>query len=310
MSADDRLADEVRGLVRALRRNAPQRDWGPAEHRDTFERAAASRAVHPEVTVAGTDVCGTVTAEVHTPPELRGGQTVLYLHGGGFIMGSLATSRPMASHLAATIGRQVVVADYSLAPEARFPRQLHQALACYRRLQDSSGGPVVLLGDSAGAALCVGVAQRLAQPDRPEAMVLLSPFLDLRLTADSIDANDAYDPQTPRWLLEQMVGCYLDTGVRRDDPAVSPVLGDLSGLPPTLVQTAELECLVDDAISFERAGTAQGSPVELEVWPGMIHVWHLFAPRLRQANEAMQRVGEWLDGLNPQDGAAARSIRS
>ncbi|KWX68755.1 alpha/beta hydrolase [Mycobacterium sp. NAZ190054] len=307
MSPDQRLAAEVRGLVGALRRHAPQRDWTPRRHREVFEAAARSRTVHPDVVVDATGLCGPVPAEQHTPGVHRGDQILLYFHGGGFIMGSTATSRPMASHLAAMTGRTVVVPDYDLAPEYRFPHQVDQATLCYDALTRSTGKPVVLVGDSAGGALSLRVAQSVGADKRPAALVLLSPFLDLRLCAASIDANDEFDPQTPRWLLEQMVGHYLNGVASPEDPAVSPLLGELAGLPPTLVQVAELEGLHDDAVAFARAATAAGSPVDLETWPGMIHVWHYFVPRLPQAVAALQRLGEWLDDVVP---TAPRVIRS
>lgn len=295
MSSDQRLAAEVRGLVAALRRHAPQPDWTPRQHREAFDAATRARAVHPGVAVEPTGLCGRVTAEHHTPQALRGDEVLLYFHGGGFIMGSAATSRPLASHLAAETGRTVVVPDYDLAPEYRYPHQVDQARRCHDTLSRSAHKPVVLVGDSAGAALSVRVAQTAAE--RPAALVLLSPFLDLRLCAASIDNHDEFDPQTPRWLLEQMVSHYLDDDAAPQDPAVSPLLGELSGLPPTLVQVAELECLHDDAVSFARAATAAGSAVDLQTWPGMIHVWHYFAPRLPQAAAALAAVGDWLDRL-------------
>ncbi|ANW65382.1 hypothetical protein BCA37_18925 [Mycobacterium sp. djl-10] len=296
MSSDERLAPEVRGLAAALRRHAPQPDWTPSQHRDAFKAATGSRALHPEVAVTATDLCGPVPAEQHTPQVLRSAQILLYFHGGGFIMGSSATSRPMASQLAAATGRAVVVPDYDLAPEYRFPHQVDQAALCYRALSWPSGQSIVLVGDSAGAALSLRLAQTAGE--RPVALVLLSPFLDLRLCASSIDDHDGYDPQTPRWLLEQMVGHYLNGVVPPGDPAASPLLGELSGLPPTLVQVAEWECLRDDAVTFARAATAAGSAVDLETWPGMIHVWHYFAPRLPQAVAALGAIGDWLDQLS------------
>ena len=295
------LSPSVRGLARALARNAPRPDWPPSRHRSTFEQAASTRPLPPSVTIEPVRMGG-LDAEWHLPAERRSAQIVVYLHGGGFIMGSPATTRPTAAHLAAATGRRVLVVDYPLAPESPFPAQPDAALAAVRALLDDrpAGTRLVLAGDSAGGALALGAERALHRTGRGDAvaaLVLLSPLLDLRLVAASIDANAATDPQLPRWLLEQMVDAYRGPGADPADPAVSAVLGPLDGLAPTLVQSSPQEGLADDARLLAARAGAAGGGVEVQWWDGMIHVWHQFAPRLPEANDALAAVGSFLDAV-------------
>lgn len=294
------LAPSVEGLVRALRRQPPSREWAPGDHHAAFQAAAERRPLADGVEIEAVRA-GDVAGEWHIPGRRTSDQVLLYLHGGGFIMGSLATTRPMASHLAALTGRRVLVIDYTLAPGGAFPTQVDQTLAAYRWLagQHVPAADLVLAGDSAGGGLALAAAQLLRDEGAPApgGLVLLSPLLDLRLGSPSIDDHAEHDPQTPRWLLELMVRCYLGEDGVADDPRVSPLLGDLAGLPPMLIQVAEHEALRDDSVTLSDATRAAGGTAALQVWPGMIHVWHAFAPRVPEAVTAMRAVGDWLDGL-------------
>lgn len=294
---DARLSPSVAGLVRALWRHAPQPHWPVDEHRRRFEEAAAGRPLASGVRVTAVSTPGG-QAEWAVPAAGEGRGAVLYLHGGGFIMGSLATSRPFATQLAAATNRPVLTLGYSLAPEARFPVQVDEVLRCHDWLLDQGvpSDQLVYVGDSAGAWLTVSALLRLRADARalPARAVLLSPLLDLALASPSIDEFAATDPQTPRWLLIQMCGSFLGD-VSPADAAVAPLAADLTGLPPLLVQTAELEGLRGDAERFHAAATAAGTDCVLETWPGMIHVWHAFAPRLPEAADALTRVAGWLD---------------
>lgn len=291
------------GLVKALRRVAPQPGWPVAEHRRRFEEAAARRELAPGVTVRQVDTPGG-PAEWAVPPEADHGSAVLYLHGGGFIMGSLSTTRPLASYLAAATSRPVLVLDYTLAPEGRVPVPVEEAVRCHTWLLDQGIAPerLALAGDSAGGWLAVATLLRLRRQrlPLPACAALLSPLLDLTLSSSSIDEYAGYDPQTPRWLLEQMRGYFLD-GADPADLALSPLHADLRGLPPMLVQTAELEGLRGDAERFHSAAIDSGVECTLEIWPGVIHVWHAFAPKLPEANHALRRIGSWLAGSPAHD---------
>ncbi|MBA0050904.1 steryl acetyl hydrolase [Streptomyces sp. AJS327] len=293
------LKPSVHGLVRALYRHAPQPEWPESTHRARYEEAAATRPTARSVRVEPVLLAG-MDAEWLLPAEVRSEQVIVYLHGGGFIMGSLATTRPLATHLALATGRRVLVLDYPLAPEVTFPGQHTAILPALLELDRRQGGrnPLVLAGDSAGGALALGAERAVREiPGRRPAitaLVMLSPLLDLRLVAPSIDANAPYDPQLPRWLLQRMVTAYL--GSRSpSDPAASAVLGPLHGLPPTLVQASPNEGLAGDAQLLADRARRAGASVDSQWWDGMIHVWHAFAPRLPEASGALAAVGAFLD---------------
>ncbi|MFR9805305.1 alpha/beta hydrolase [Pseudonocardia sp. RS010] len=294
MLNEERISPNARGVLRALARHRPDPAWTFAEHRERFEQAAAGRPLAEGVTVTPWPAGGG-RAESLVPAGQQGSECILYLHGGGFVMGSLTTTRPLAAQLALVTGRRVVSVDYSLAPEATYPTQLDEIVAAYTALRAEGPAEVVLAGDSAGAALAVTTAVRLRDTGLPLPcrLVLLSPLLDLTLGSATLDEYAEYDPQGPRWLLDRMCTAYLGT-VPRDDPHASPLHADLRRLPPTLVQTGELEGLRDDADRFAVAATAAGVRCELTTWPGLFHVWHQFAPRLPEARDALETVGKWL----------------
>ena len=265
--------------------------------RRTFERNAATLPAPPDVRcepVAAGGVAGTwfVPADVRS-----GGGALLHLHGGAFVMGSPATVAPVAAPLARAVGLRLFAPDYRLAPEHPFPAAVEDTVAAYRWLLDTHAGtgPVVLSGDSAGGGLVVAalVALRDRGLSLPAAGVCLSPWVDLTLTAPSIDAHADLDPQVGRNLLEGSVRHYL-AGHDPRDPLASPVFADLSGLPPLLIHVGGDEALLDDARRLEREATVAGVDVTLECWEGMLHVWHCFGPRMPEAGAAIAAIAAWL----------------
>jgi epsilon-lactone hydrolase len=283
-------------LREALRAAAPDPDATPEELRAGLNAGAARTPVPEQVTITPETVGG-VEAERHVPPGDTGGRTLLYLHGGGYCMGSLLTTRALAANLALAAAAEVVALDYRLAPEHPFPAAQQDTLAAYDALLDAGVDParLALGGDSAGGGLAVGtlVAARDSGRPLPAAAIGLSPWLDLALEGESVDANGPLDPMVSRAMLERFADWYAPE-LPRTDPRVSPARALLGGLPPLLLHVGQDECLRDDVSAF--AGTAReaGVEVDLTVWPEMIHVWHLFAPRLPAANEAIGAVGDWL----------------
>lgn len=284
-------------LIGALRRNAPLANWTPAEHRLAFESAASTwpLADGVEIEAADTDAG---RLETFTPLSRTHDDAVLYLHGGGFMMGSLATSRPLASLVAARSQRRVLTFDYPLAPESTAPRQVDAVVEALQSIGDDHTPleQLTIMGDSAGGNLALAAAQAV-RDDLGRSLrgcVLLSPFLDLTLegTVNPGRQNDD-DPQAPTWLLEQMAQWYLGADAARDDPAVSPILGSLSGLPPILIQVATNENLVGDSMRLHAAAEAV---VDLQLWADGFHAWHYFAPRLPSASAAVDQLVAWLDG--------------
>lgn len=239
-------------------------------------------------------------------------QVFLYLHGGGYSIGSIDTHRDLVARIVETSGMQAFVPDYRLAPEHRFPAQLEDALACYRWLlgRGHRGSQIVIGGDSAGGGLTLSLllALRDAGDPMPAAAVCLSPWADLEATGGSMRSNALHDYVGRATLLT-----YANRFVTEKDkrnPLAAPIYGDFRGLPPLLIQVGAIETLLDDAIRVASRARRAGVEVTLEVEPEMIHVWHAFGNLSSNAPAAVARIGEFARravGLNEQssEGAAA-----
>lgn len=283
-------------LVEALRRNAISAEAPLALQRRRFEALAGGLPVNEEVCCRPVDAGG-VPAEWLEPVSGPADRSVLYFHGGGFVLGSLTTIRPMAANLAVATGRRVLTVGYRLAPEHPCPAAIEDAVRAWVWLveQGVDTATVAFGGDSAGAGLAVAalVALRDRELPLPGACLCLSPWVDLTLSATSIDRNAAGDPEVSRPKLAAMAEHYL-AGADPRSRLASPVFADLSRLPPLLIQTGTAEALVDDARRLADAARGAGVPVTLELYQDMIHVWHAFAPGLPEATDAFDRIATWL----------------
>lgn len=255
--------------------------------------AATSICVAPRGMQYHVDTFGGVPGErvtVGTP----NGKILLWLHGGGYCIGSSRTDRAPAGQFAKASGATVIVPDYRLAPEHPFPAALDDALTVYRSLLDA-GTPaanIAIGGDSAGGGLALALAMRLRDADlpMPASMALCSPWVDLRLVQASYISRAARDPWLTKPLLEKWAAAYCGH-TPRTHPSCSPLLGDLHGMPPALIQVGEREILFDDAVELERKLRADGCTVRLQEYPDMWHVFFLQAGILREANEAVREIG-------------------
>jgi monoterpene epsilon-lactone hydrolase len=263
-----------------------------AEKRAQYDRAERVFPVPPGVAI--TQIQGPVSAEWLEPPSARPGAAIIYLHGGGYVIGSPRSHR----HLAAAIGRAaqaaVLLPDYRLAPEHPFPAAVDDAVAVYRWLLGRGQAPArtVLAGDSAGGGLTVAtlLALRDGGLTLPAAAVCISPWVDLSGSGASYTAKAASDPIVTRDGVMEMARAYLGSADARS-PLASPLFADLSRLPPILIQVGSEEVLLDDSVAL--AGSAKGAGVDttLEIWPDMIHVWHWFLPLLDEAQSAVDGIG-------------------
>ncbi len=222
---------------------------------------------------------------------------MLYLHGGGYVMGSLATHRKLAGDISRAAGARVLLIEYRLAPEHPHPAAVDDAVAAYRWLQAEGfdAARLAIAGDSAGGGLTIAtlVALRDAGDPMPAAAVAISPWADLTMEAASIESRAHLDPVVGGPDLARFAGWYLD-GADARHPTASPAHADLTGLPPLLVHVGEAEVLVDDSLLLTERCRADGVDVTLEEWPEMIHVWHVFAGRVPESTAAVDRVGEFL----------------
>jgi len=213
------------------------------------------------------------------------------------VAGSPALYRHFTWRIATAMRATVLAIDYRLAPEHPFPAAVDDALAAYRWLLDGGAQPgrVVVAGDSAGGGLVFAMMLK-ARDDGlslPAGAVALSPWTDLALTGSSVRRNARSDPMLHPHNAALFASHYLGHCDPRD-PYASPLYGDLVGLPPTLIHVGGDEILRDDAARMADKLRASGCDVELEIWPRMPHVWHLFAPVVPEAEQAIARIGAFV----------------
>ncbi|NDJ54077.1 MAG: alpha/beta hydrolase [Chloroflexi bacterium] len=223
-------------------------------------------------------------------------KAILYLHSGGYVIGSIEAQKTYAAALAKASDTPTLIIDYRLAPENPFPAALDDALSAYRWLleQGIAAEQVALVGDSAGGGLSAALTLKLKDLGiaLPAALVLVSPWLDLTLSGESIQSKAETEVVLTRQDIDQWASWYAgDTP--RDHPLISPVFGDASAFPPTLILVSDEEILLSEAEVFAQRLEAAGRQVELQVWVGMIHAWPVVHSFMPEAREAMQIMGDF-----------------
>lgn len=297
----DQLARELRA----------KRDVNPptlADTRANFAAYAARFPLDPDIACHTAELSG-VPVEWLTPPDSSTGQCLLYLHGGGYIVGSPATHRALAGRLARAAGVRAVVPDYRLAPENPHPAPLEDALAVYEHILASGFAPesVVIGGDSAGGGLAL--ATMINARDRglplPAAAICMSPWVDLEATGESVARCADSDPVVAPNHIRSFARMFLGGGDPRD-PLAAPLHADLRGLPPLLIQVGDNETLLDDSRRLAAKADTAGVHVNLRVWPHMFHVWQLFASELDEGGAAIREAGDFVRcALSEAEGSAA-----
>jgi acetyl esterase/lipase len=231
------------------------------------------------------------------PPNASQERVLLYLHGGGYALGSIGTHRGHVARLAQAAGARALSVDYRLAPEHPFPAGLDDAKAAYRYLRSSGidASRIAIAGDSAGGGLAVAtlVALRDEGDALPACGVLLSPWVDLEGIGGSSSGKADEDPMLELAGLQEMGRLYVSGGDIRD-PLAAPLYADLAGLPPLLIQVGTAELLLDDSTRLAERAKAAGVAVDLEAWQDMIHVWQALAPLVPEATEAIAVIGQYL----------------
>jgi monoterpene epsilon-lactone hydrolase len=250
----------------------------------------------PADTVTTSIDAGGVVADRVATPLSRADRHVLYLHGGGYTSGSPMLYRHFTWRIASATRAAVLAVDYRLAPEYPFPAALDDAVAAYRWLLAEGAGRIVVMGDSAGGGLALALLMKLRDDGiaLPAAAVTLSPWTDLALSGASLRTNARADPTINVEDVARLAKVYLADADPRT-PYASPLFGDPAGLPPTLIHVGSDEILHDDAARMAERMRDAGCRVELDVWRRMPHVWHLFAPVLPEAREAITRIGIFVE---------------
>jgi epsilon-lactone hydrolase len=275
----------------ALRAKIASRPRAPdylQRRRDTDARGLAY-GVPADVNVEPVSANG-VRAEWTWTPGDANDAALLYLHGGGYVIGSLASHRHLVAEAGRAAGCWALALEYRLAPEHVFPAPVEDALAGYRYLLDRGirPGRIAIAGDSAGGGLVVAamVAIRDAGLPQPGCGWCISPWVDMAATGETMTSRAAADPTVQKEGILDMARLYLG-GADPRAPLASPIYADLRALAPLLIQVGACETLLDDALSLAKVAGAADVRVDLQVWPEMIHVWHLFHPELDAGRRAI-----------------------
>ena len=289
------MADAEIVALRAKLASRPRSDDYRQRRRDMDARGL-QYGVAADVTVEPVTVNG-VRAEWTSTPDDSSDAAILYLHGGGYVIGSLDSHRHLVAEAGRAAGCWALALDYGLAPERPFPAAVEDAVAGYRYLlgRGIKPGRIAIAGDSAGGGLVVAamVAIRDAGLAQPGCGWCISPWVDMEASGETMTSRAAADPTVQKTGILDMARMYLN-GADPRSPLAAPIYADLKGLAPLLIQVGAAETLLDDALSLAKVAGAADVYVELQVWPEMIHVWHLFHPELEAGKRAINDGGAFV----------------
>ena len=281
--------------IRELLRSKP-RPVGLGERRERLDSIGSVHPIASDISIEA-GLAGDVPIEWSLAPGSDPSRVLLYFHGGGYISGSIVSHRGMVVEAGRAAGVRTLAVGYRLAPEHPFPAALEDARAAYDFLHAQGIAPrhIAFAGDSAGGGLSLALLTTLrdAGQQLPGCAWLVSPWVDLEMTGESLKTKAEADPLIQKPYLEELAAAYLG-GTDPANPLVSPLRADLSGLPPLLVQVGSAETLLDDAIRISSRAGSTDVPVTLEIWPHMIHAWHLWAAELDEGRRALESAGRFI----------------
>ena len=289
-------AELLRAALRLVKRLGKGREMPLDIARRRLRRLESLVPGPPKGTRTETIDAGGVNAVKITVPRARDDACVLHFHGGGYVIGTAPLYRDFTWRIGAAARSAVLYFDYRLAPEHPFPAALDDAVTVYRWLAARVDPKLIaFVGDSAGGGLVLGTLYKLRDEGLPlpAAAVAISPWTDLALTGPSLQSNAAADPMMEVTHLPRIADFYL-AGADARHPYASPLYGDGSGLPPTLIQVGSDEILHDDAVRTAERLKATGCDAAIEIWPRMPHAWHLYARILPEGREAIARAGQFV----------------
>jgi monoterpene epsilon-lactone hydrolase len=243
-------------------------------------------------------IAGNVPAEWITTPNSESQKVILYLHGGGYVAGSIATYRDLVTRISMASKARILILEYQLAPEFPFPSCIEDAFSAYKWLifaQKIDPKNIIIAGDSAGGGLTLALLIKLRDEELPMpiAAVCLSPWTDLAGTGDSLKNNAKIDPFISKEFWEISAKSYLGT-IDPKNPLASPLYANLKGLPPIFIQVGTSEVLLDDSIRFTERAKAAGIDVRLKIWKDMIHIFAIFAALAPESRKAIEEIGEFI----------------
>jgi acetyl esterase/lipase len=289
------MADAEIVALRAKLASRPRSDDYRQRRRDIDARGL-EYGIPADVTVEPV-TAGGVRAEWTSTPGDSGDAAILYLHGGGYVIGSLDSHRHLVAEAGRAAGCWALALDYRLAPEHPFPAAVEDAVAGYRYLlgRGIKPGRIAIAGDSAGGGLVVAamVTIRDAGLAQPGCGWCISPWVDMEASGETMTSRAAADPTVQKAGILDMARLYL-SGADPRSPLAAPIYADLTGLAPLLIQVGAAETLLDDALQLAKVAGAADVYVELQVWPEMVHVWHLFHPELKAGLRAIEEGGAFV----------------
>ena len=289
------MADAEIVALRAKLASRPRSDDYRQRRRDIDARGL-QYGLGPDVKVEPVTANG-VRAEWTSTPQDNSDAALLYLHGGGYVIGSLDSHRHLVAEAGRAAGCWALALDYRLAPENPFPAAVEDAVAGYRYLlaRGLKSGRIAIAGDSAGGGLVVAamLAIRDAGLPQPGCGWCISPWVDMEVTGETMVSKATVDPTVQKAGILDMARLYLNAADPRS-PLAAPIYADLTGLAPLLIQVGAAETLLDDAIRLARVAGAADVRVDLQIWPEMIHVWHLFHPELEAGQRGIEEGGAFV----------------
>lgn len=261
-----------------------------------FEDWQRATAEPEDVSYRSTNVGG-VPGILVTPTDADPSQVQLFFHGGGFALGSSASHRKLAGHLAKASGCTAFVLDFRRAPESKFPAQIDDGVAVYRALLDGGIRPedITPVGDSAGGNLAISVVFSLR--DRglplPSQVITMSPWLNMENTGATIETNDATDFLITREGLQGNIDRYVQGATSPTDPLANPLYQDFEGFPRLYITAGDLESLFDDSVRLDELARKAGVEVTFSIGAGQQHVYPFMAGNAPRADEEIQRMADW-----------------
>jgi monoterpene epsilon-lactone hydrolase len=292
-------SDELKATIELMRSQK-----GPADQEVSLEQMRAGMEqmqgqteLPGDVEVEPLTVSGVAAEWIRTPDSSD--RVLIYFHGGGYVMGSLNTHRELCSRISRSCKAKVLNVDYRLAPENPYPAAVDDGVASYRWLleQDTDPAKILMGGDSAGGGLTLATLIKLKREGipLPAAGLLLSPWTDLAVTGESLLSRAELDPMVDREGITRLAEVYCGDQDSKD-PLISPLYGDLTGLPPLLIQVGGAEVLHDDATRLAEKAEKEGVSVDLQEWEDAFHVFQAVSI-LPEAAEALVKMGAFADSV-------------
>jgi epsilon-lactone hydrolase len=290
------MAQSEIDAIRALLSSKP-RPAGWTERRQRLDAVGSVWPVADDVKLIAVDADG-IPGEWSSVAGSDASRVLLFFHGGGYCSGSIRSHRRMVSEAGRAAKVRTLAIAYRLAPEHPFPAALDDALAAWFFLRRTgiAATHIAIGGDSAGGALTAALINFLnaTGEELPGCAWLVSPWVDTTMSGSTVTAKDTVDPLIHKVYLEELAGAYIPKEIDRRDPRVSPLFADLRGFPPTLIQVGSAETLLADSVRFAAAAGAADVGVTLEIWPHMIHAWHLWNAHLEDGRRALASAGRFI----------------